>query len=518
MPRHTKKESKQIMKKNIKTLAVLSTAAVMAAVTPNLVVSFPTLVPQALAATKAGWTGQGEEMRYMDSDGYYLTDTWKKLDNEWYYLDEDGYVTRSAMVDEYYVDENGKRVSNQWVGIPNEDDWDDEMPETFWYYYGSNGKAIVSKWQNIDGKNYYFNEEGHMQTGKLELDGYTYYLGEEGDGVMKTGWVMLENEDENADEEFVWHYFDNRGRMVMNQIDRKIGQNYYTFENGVMQTGWYKLPEVSNTAAENADAASSDSTDAANLENADAAPAENADAASAENTDTASAGNTNADTASTDSANAADTDTKARPAIASYQYYEADGKRANGWYEIEGVEGISEEGEIFRFYFKNGAPYHAETGVQTFNVDSRRFAFNTSGEMQTGLQVITLSNGETVNSYFGEDGVMRTGKQTIFNEDLDENQTWFFLTDGGNKGHGFHGVRDNSVYSHGLRLDADRDLRYAPVELDGVQYLVNTSGAVQKASSSSKSAEKPELGTGFKDFKDSNDKIWTVNTNGVIQQ
>ena len=113
---------------------------------------------------------------------------------------------------------------------------------------------------------------------------------------------------------------------------------------------------------------------------------------------------------------------------------------------------------------------------------------------------------------------MRTGKQTIFNEDLDENQTWFFLTDGGNKGHGFHGVRDNSVYSHGLRLDADRDLRYAPVELDGVQYLVNTSGAVQKASSSSKSAEKPELGTGFKDFKDSNDKIWTVNTNGVIQQ
>ena len=138
--------------------------------------------------------------------------------------------------------------------------------------------------------------------------------------------------------------------------------------------------------------------------------------------------------------------------------------------------------------------------------------------MQTGLQVITLSNGETVNSYFGEDGVMRTGKQVILNEDLDENQTWFFLTDGGNKGHGVHGVRDNCVYSHGLRLDADRDLRYEPVELDGVQYLVNTSGSIQKASSSSKSSEKPELGSGFKDFKDSNDKIWTVNTNGVIQQ
>ncbi|MCI8961086.1 MAG: cell wall-binding protein [Lachnospiraceae bacterium] len=506
------------MKKNVKTLAVLSTAALMAAVTPYLAGSFPALAPQALAASKAGWTGEGEERRYMDSDGYYLTDTWKKLNDEWYYLNEDGYVARSTMVDEYYVDQDGKRVSNQWVGIPNEEEWDDEMPETFWYYYGGNGKAVVSKWQNIDGKNYYFNEEGHMQTGKLELDGYTYYLGADDDGVMKTGWVMLESEEENPDEEFVWHYFDNKGRMVMNQVDRKIGGNYYTFENGIMQTGWYKLPQVQEDAgAASADAENTASAGAENAENAGAADAENAGNADAGNTDAENAGN--ADAGNTDAENAGNAGAEStRPAIASYQYYEEDGKRANGWYEIEGVEGISEEGEIFRFYFKNGAPLHAETGVQTFNVDSRRFAFNTSGEMQTGLQVITLSNGETVNSYFGEDGVMRTGKQVILNEDLDENQTWFFLTDGGNKGHGVHGVRDNCVYSHGLRLDADRDLRYEPVELDGVQYLVNTSGSIQKASSSSKSSEKPELGSGFKDFKDSNDKIWTVNTNGVIQQ
>ena len=113
---------------------------------------------------------------------------------------------------------------------------------------------------------------------------------------------------------------------------------------------------------------------------------------------------------------------------------------------------------------------------------------------------------------------MKTGKQVIYNEDLDENQTWFFLTDGGNKGQGFHGVRDNNVYRQGLRQDAERDLRYAPVELDGVRYLVNASGTIQKASSSSKSDEMPELGKGFKDIKDANDKIWTVDTNGIIQQ
>ena len=54
----------------------------------------------------------------------------------------------------------------------------------------------------------------------------------------------------------------------------------------------------------------------------------------------------------------------------------------------------------------------------------------------------------------------------------------------------------------GLRLDADRDLRYAPAQLEGVSYLVGTNGAIQKASSSSKSVTKPELGNGFKDVKD----------------
>ena len=67
------------------------------------------------------------------------------------------------------------------------------------------------------------------------------------------------------------------------------------------------------------------------------------------------------------------------------------------------------------------------------------------------------------------------------------------------RGRGYHGIRDNSVYRQGLRLSADRDLKYAPVELDGISYLVNASGAIQRASSSSKSHTRPELGAGYKD-------------------
>lgn len=449
------------MKKHHKMFTVLSAAAIMSAVTPVTLSHVPGFSITAYAA-KAGWTEEDGELRYKDSDGYYLTDTWKKKDGDWYYLDEDGNTARSSMIDEYYVNEEGKRISNQWISVPNEDEWDEEAPETFWHYYGKDGKSITSKWQNIDDSWYYFDSDGHMQTGKLELDGSTYYLGNENDGVMKTGWIQLENDSEDPEEDMVWHYFDSKGKMVVDQVDRKIDGNYYTFENGILQTGWYHLPEQ---------------TDSATDSNADA--------------------------------NA--------PAIASYQYYEADGKRGNGWYQMEGAPEISEDGEIFIFYIKNGQPYYAQTGIQTFTVDSKRFGFNTKGELQTGLQEVTLEEGGTANFYFGTDGVMKTGKQTIYNEDLDENQTWYFYTDGGNKGRGFHGIRDNSVYQNGLRLDADRDLRFAPVQLDGVSYLVNTAGRIQQAASASKSAVKPELGTGFKDIKDANDKIWTVDINGIIQ-
>ena len=452
------------MNKHYKLLAVLSTATAISAATPALALSIPGTVSTVLAAT-AGWVNEDGELRYQDSDGYYLTDTWKKKDGEWYYLDEDGFLSRSCMIDEYYVNEEGRRVMNQWIREDNEDEWDSEAPDAYWYYYGKDGRSVISKWQEIDGKNYYFNEEGHMQTGMLELDGATYYLGEEGDGVMKTGWVELDNENEDLDQDSVWHFFDNNGRMVVNQIDRKINGSYYTFQDGILQTGWFRLPENAEDLASDSNAQSK------------------------------------------------------APAIASYRFYESDGKRGNGWYQMEGAPEISEDGETFIFYIKNGVPYHASEGaVEVFTVDGKRFGFNDRGELQTELQTVTAEDGQTYHYYFGTDGIMKTGKQTIYNEDLDENQTWFFYTDGGNKGRGFHGVRDNNVYVQGLRLDADRDLRFAPAYLDGTAYLVSTTGAIQKASASSKSAAKPELGNGYKDIKDSNDKIWTVDTNGIIQE
>lgn len=448
------------MKKQIKWTAALSTAAMITAFAPAF-------AAPVMAASASGWTESDGTWMYYDSDGYALTDSWKKADGSWYYLDENGQLSFDRQVDEYYVGTDGKRVYDQWVKIANEDKWDSDEPDFYWHYYGKDGKALVSRFRTIDDKGYYFDADGRMVTGLVEIDGATYYFGPEDDGVMRKGWVQLENEDDYNDDEMSWRYFDSDGKMVENEIDKKISGSYYTFVDGWMQTGWFKMPVQ---ADENSTAS-------------DAQAEKDAPQTSA----------------------------------AGYQFYDEDGKRASGWRTIEGIQGLSEEGELYNFYFKDGKPYFAQTGIQIFGVGSAKYGFNTKGEMQTGLQSVTLEDGTLANYYFGTDGVMRTGKQTIFNEDEGINQTWFFHTEGAQKGQGYHGIRDNVIYENGLRKQAESDSRYASVQFEGKNYLVNASGTIQKASASSKSNARPELGAGYRDFKDATETIWTVDVNGNIQ-
>lgn len=518
------------MKKQIKWTAALSAAAVMTALAPAF--SAPAL------AQPSGWVEENGSWMFYDTDGYVVTDTWKKHDNQWYYLDEDGNLSLDRQIDEYYVGTDGKRVASQWVKVANDDDWGyDDAPEFYWYYYGTDGKATTSRFRTINNKTHYFDSDGRMVTGLAEIDGATYYFGGHDDGAMRKGWVQLE--DENSDAEPYWCYFDSNGKRVENQIDKRINGHYYTFKDGKMQTGWYKMPAeaIGSGSEADTDAGAADETAASG---ADATPAGEAaaDTAAAESQDNGVAsdstaadttangdeadnsGNNASDNAASDttvSDSAASDSSAVLPAAAGYQYYDSDGKRASGWRTIEGIPGVSQEDELYKFYFKNGQPCFARTGVQIFFISSGRYAFNTKGEMQTGLQTVVLEDGSTAIFYFGNDGAMKTGKQTIFNEDEGVNQTWFFHTDGEQRGQGYHGIRDNAIYNNGLRLQANAEFRYASVSFEGRNYLVNAAGTIQKATASAKSAVRPDLGAGFRDFKDLNEQVWTVDVNGIIQ-
>ena len=49
--------------------------------------------------------------------------------------------------------------------------------------------------------------------------------------------------DESLEREFSWFYFDKTGKMLTDEVDKKIDGAYYTFEDGRMQTGWVLTEE-----------------------------------------------------------------------------------------------------------------------------------------------------------------------------------------------------------------------------------------------------------------------------------
>ena len=78
-----------------------------------------------------------------------------------------------------------------------------------WWWQEDDGNYPVSEWKTINGKRYYFDEQGYMKTGWFWDGRDWYYLGNTDDGAMKTGWCKVGNE---------WYYLDK--------------------ETGKMQTGW----------------------------------------------------------------------------------------------------------------------------------------------------------------------------------------------------------------------------------------------------------------------------------------
>lgn len=457
------------MRNQTKYLAVLSAAAFMAVAAPATMAMDG--AHTALAAG-SGWVQEDENWYFFDEDGYKETSTWKKKGSDWYYLDEEGNVAESQRIDEYYVSTDGRMVKNQWVSVDGEEEYDtpDSPDMSNWHYFGKDGKIVTSKWMSISGKTYYFDDEGQMMTGLVEIEGETYYLGDESDGARKTGWIQKDVMTQESDDEETWCYFDDNGKMVQYQLDRKINDSYYTFINGEMQTGWVNLTDSGFAKPETAASGSEASETTASMKN--------------------------------------------------FRYYDKElgGKRAIGWYTIEGAPGMSDSDNEYTFYFKNGVAFHAaKPGLELFTINSKKYCFNEKGEMQTDLQTLVGDNGNEATFYFNDNGEMMTGKQTIYNEDLEENQTWYFQTKGSQKGEGYHGERDNQIYINGLLMKADPELRYEAVTLKEKQYLINTSGSIQKASSSATSSQKPELGKGFKDIKDTNDTVWTVDSSGIIQ-
>lgn len=434
----------------------------------------------AFTASAAEWKMVNSEWMYIQNDGEPLRDSWKQDGNLYYYLGSDGYMVRNTLLEDddnyYYLNSAGVMTANDWKYIQNPEWQGDSLAgDGSWYYFGANGKAIRSdgekaKVYDVGDKKFVFDSFGRMMTGWVTEAGEAveheedwpsamYYANGEGDGsVVTNAWVYISvpDPDNEEDNEPTYHfYFNSNGKKAVS-TDKTIANKQYHFdERGVALYGWVK---------------DEDGDDDGDL----------------------------------------------------WKYY-GDSEEPylrTGWFQaVPGSEmnpGAHDEGSMRWYYATNNGKIYTKT-LRT--IDSKQYAFNSVGELVTGLKIIhyedkQLSDIRDVNYasdvtdplgendyvvYFGSDGATKTGTQTIT---LDGTPYAFnFKSNGSPRGAGINGISDNKIYMNGLVLSAESGSKYQTAEYDGKSYVVNESGTIQK---------------GKKNLKDSDGYYFCTDKNGVV--
>ena len=501
------------MRKQTKLVAVLSAAALLAV--------------GASMTSFAGWEKDEDGIwHYYDSDDQMVEGEWRKDGSKWFYLDEDGNMATDTWVDDdYYVGEDGAMVKNDWRKTFGEDEEDDPDQDEHWYYFGSNGKKVTDQDKKINGKTYYFDEDGKMYSGWYSdgKDDVAYYLGTEDEGWRaENQWLWLENsgdtdddfEDDDTKGESVlgcdadndddpcddegWYWFGSDGKAYHGEGKKKINGRYYMFnEHGQMLYEWINDNDVRYPAPGTSSNAQLDG----NLAEATGSNAGLGYAGGAQN-------------------------------IQGMLYYNVveEGWRGDGWYEIDGSEDAGTDSDTDWYYIDDGEPKRADASfdvkpgqksdLATYDEDGAvytarikvpsekmgkvYFCFNEMGQMQTGLQYIAAENGFY---YFDDNGYPVDGKVSDVECD-DDSYAFRFETKNGHNGKGIQGEKDNYLYFNGKRLEADDDYKFYVV--DGDVYLVNNKGKIQK-SKGGKTYD--EIENGY--FEGKNVKV-TTNNNGAV--
>lgn len=410
-----------------------------------------------------GWSLEGDDWVYYDSDGSRVTQEWKKSGNNWFYLDENGDMAKSSLIEDdgnyYYVNSVGARVSNEWRELENDDD-EADASDTCWYYFGNTGRAYkagesgktsfktITK-ANGDVKKFAFDDRGRMLYGWVDENGQrvteedawktgVYYCGEPSDGAkVENDWRRLEAfDDENDDAEFddtYWFYFGSTGKKLTD-TQKTINKGRYLFdENGAAQDGWHENVGSPSDA-----------------------------------------------------------------------YYNLPSQcwRSDEWFKTVPSEEMNQEayddGEEKWFYYSQSQKDLLRSQIKSINNYS--YGFNENGEMLSGLYKLKVEDKKILDYqmiegesdlpsvgddwkvyYFGnspKEGSMALGQTNITMDG--EKFTYFFTKFGENRGAGMEGIYDGSIYEQGKLLKAEKELRYQGIEFEDNLYLVNTSGKIQK--------------------------------------
>lgn len=184
------------------------------------------------------------DLSYMVEDGQFLYG-WQEYEGNTYYLgsgEDFGMKIGWQKIDGkwYFFKDNGILTKNDWLTYKGDK-----------YYFDDKG-VMVTGWKKIDGKWYYFDNNGKMQTGWLEYKEKTYYF--DTNGVMVTGELIIDGKKYIFDSDGAltktvqmkdmwqkidnkWFYYGANGKPITGW--KQLGGKWYLFDSkGVMVTGW----------------------------------------------------------------------------------------------------------------------------------------------------------------------------------------------------------------------------------------------------------------------------------------
>lgn len=160
------------------------------------------------------WKVKDGKDYFVEPDGTIKKNAWKKDGSSWYYLGPDGFTIRGRWMNingaDYYFEANGVMAADKWVdgwylkadGAAIQPGW--KKKNGRYYYVNKDGSIPKNIWQEIDGKRYFFDQDGLLCTGLCRNGGITYFTNSEGE--------MLTNVFVNVSG--TGHYFDQTGAMV----------------------------------------------------------------------------------------------------------------------------------------------------------------------------------------------------------------------------------------------------------------------------------------------------------------
>lgn len=90
-----------------------------------------------------------------DSAGWYPVSCWQKIDGDWYYFDDTGYMASSEWRDGCWLGSSGA-WNYEGVGSWHKD-------SKGWWFGDTSGWYAYSEWQKINGEWYYFNASGYLK-------------------------------------------------------------------------------------------------------------------------------------------------------------------------------------------------------------------------------------------------------------------------------------------------------------------------------------------------------------------